>query len=506
MLELDTSRAVAAGTPRQNVRLRHPAVLLGLAAALVGFAGSWIPSYWGDEAASVMSATRSWPSLTAMLGQIDGVHAVYYAFLHIWVGAFGTTELSTRLPSAIAVGLMVAGTVVLVRALASTKLAVLAGIICMVLPRTTYMATEARSYAIGSAIAVWVIVLLIRVVRPHASARVWLAYSIASAASMYVFLYLGLLLLVHGAFVLAFRRAEFKRWARYAATAALLATPILITAYRQRAQIDFLERRNYATPQNVLIRQWFGHPIVAVASWALILFAALWLAHSLIRKSRTEGRRRQLTALALAWVLIPTGTVLIGNALLAPMYNVRYLSFCTPGAAILIAVGAVSTGEMVPRRWRSTVTVAIIAAVVLACIPAYLGQRTPWAKDGGSDWRAVAAYVEHNSSAGGAVLFDQSTKPSRDPRIVRDLYPASFTNLHDVALEAPFTARPRLWDRAAANSAVAMRIVSSHDVWAIELPAGTAAPADITLLRSLGYSVESTERIHRTTVYHLVKG
>ena len=95
---LDTGRAVS---PR-GLHASLPWAL-GIVGAVVGFAGSWIPSYWGDEAASVMSAERSWSSLAELLGNIDAVHGLYYALLRVWVGAFGTAEVATRLPSAIAV-------------------------------------------------------------------------------------------------------------------------------------------------------------------------------------------------------------------------------------------------------------------------------------------------------------------------------------------------------------------------------------------------------------------
>ena len=93
-------------------------VLLGIVGTAVASIGSWIPSYWGDEAASVMSAERSLPSLFRMLGHVDAVHGTYYVFLHFWIGAFGASEFSTRFPSAIAAGLLVAGTFVLGQRLA----------------------------------------------------------------------------------------------------------------------------------------------------------------------------------------------------------------------------------------------------------------------------------------------------------------------------------------------------------------------------------------------------
>lgn len=469
----------------RRTRIR-PALLLGALGGVVGFLGSWNPSYWGDEAASVMSATRSWPSLAAELSTIDAVHGIYYVFLKLWTTVFGTSELATRLPSAIAAGLMVAGTVVLVRQWGDSRLAVIAGVIAIVLPRTTFMATEARSYAMGAAAAVWLTVILVRLARRRSASRWWIVYGVAMAASVYLFLYLGLLLLVHGAYMLVVHREHVRGWLKGATTAALLAAPMVRLGYAQREQIDFLSRRHYATAENVLVNQWFGSVPLSVLCWGFILVAVVALMRS----------RRPLGVLALAWLAVPTAALLIGNATLSPMYNVRYLTFSTPAAAILIAMGIVTIA-----RLRKRVAAILVAAAVLLAIPTYIAQRTPWAKDGGSDWRLVAEYLQANSDPGDAVVFDQTTKPSRDPRLALRLYTNSFTGLRDIALVTPFDKTSGLWDRVAPLADTP----AGSDVWAVELAHGNELPADVTLLEAQGYLLDSSELIHRTTVYHLIK-
>src|ERR1700709_768814 len=79
------------------------AVVLGAAGLVLSAAGSWIPSLWGDEAASVLSAERPLPSLFRMLGNVDAVHGTFYLFLHFWVSVFGASPFAVRFPSAIAI-------------------------------------------------------------------------------------------------------------------------------------------------------------------------------------------------------------------------------------------------------------------------------------------------------------------------------------------------------------------------------------------------------------------
>lgn len=485
--------------PIARPRQRHTALVLGLLGAAIGMLGSWIPSYWGDEAASVMSASRPLPSLLLELSTVDAVHGVYYAFLHVWMNFFGTSEFATRAPSAIAVGVMVSGTVVLVRTLAGSRTALIAGAVLIVLPRTMWMATEARSYAFGAAAAVWVTILLLQLLRRriiHPAG--WLCYGIAVAASVYLFLYLGLLLLVHAVVVVVTYRSQLRGWIRGAGVAALLCTPIVVIGYLQREQIAFLARRNYATAANALIGQWFDTVPVAIVCWALIVIAVI---SSIAAGSR--HRPSTIVTLCAAWLVIPSAVLLIGNATVAPMYNLRYLTFCTPAAAILIASGIVALSRRGPRIAQRSLAAALIIVLSALCAPSYLAQRSAFAKDGGSDLRQVAEYVGAHARAGDAIIFDRNTKPSRDPRLALRLYPSSFASPRDIALVTAFEDRAGLWDTT--SDVNVLDLTAEDSVWAVELPSGHARPADVTVLERRGFHVDSSTLIHRSTVYHLTR-
>ena len=132
---LRSERLVASVTRRvAALRVGPTAAVAGAIALVVTWLGSWNPSFWGDEAATVMSAQRPIASLFAELQQVDAVHGLYYLFMHFWIGAFGPSELSARFPSAIAVGLVVAGTVVLGSRLAGLRFGILTGLVCRARP------------------------------------------------------------------------------------------------------------------------------------------------------------------------------------------------------------------------------------------------------------------------------------------------------------------------------------------------------------------------------------
>jgi len=482
-----------------GVRLRRITLIVGIVGILAGVSGSWIPSFWGDEAASVMSASRTWPELWRMLQTVDGVHGAYYAFLHVWIDLFGASEFSVRLPSAIAAGLLAAGTAVLAGRLGGPRLALFAGLIAAVLPRTAVMAAEARSYAIGSAIAVWLTVLLLALLARRHAWWGWAAYAVGAAAAIYVFLYLALLLVVHGVFVLIFHRRSLARWSGRAALATLLAVPIVRLAAAEQNQIGFLAHRDYITPLNVLALQWFD-PVTAWPCGALIVIGLA----GVLRSRHQDPSGLRLSVLALLWLVLPTTAVLIGSVLIAPMYTVRYLSFCVPAAAILVALGVQTSAGWLSRRIplrAATATGMLVAVVLAAFVPNLMVLRGPYAKDG-SDWREAATYLRAHARPGDAVLYDDRPKDSEEPRLIVAVYPHDIAALRDPALLSSFRTQPGLWDRTVPNDRLTAGELTT-DVWAIERgPAAELSP-DVRHLQELGYRVISSHRINVTTVLRL---
>ncbi|MBT2516850.1 glycosyltransferase family 39 protein [Streptomyces sp. ISL-90] len=519
---LPDMRVTAASSTAVRGLRRHPLVTrsvgIGVAATVLGYLGAGVPSYWGDEAASVMSAERPWTSLAAELGRIDAVHGAYYAFLHVWINVFGATEWSTRAPSAIAVGFLAAGTVVLAARWFDPRVAVLAGVVCAVLPRTTSMATEARSYALGSALAVWITVAFVELVRRRSTSLWWWsAYGVAVAASATLFLYLLLLVPVHAVALAAARapRSTWQRWAVATGIAAVGSAPILVAAYAERRQLRFLADRDYATPDRVLVGQWFGSAPVAIAGWLLVIAGIVAVVVGLRRSFREGGATTTLAGLAptLAWLILPTAALLLLDATVSPTYSPRYLSFCVPAVAMLVALGIRATSSSGVRLLRRgpfgsgaadgivPVVVGVAAAVLVA--PVYLAQRTEWAKDGGSDLRGVAEYLGTHARPGEAIVFDADTKPSRRPRLAMHLYPSDFAGLQDVALRTPYVQRAGIWDRTVPVSDVAPTL-DEPTVWAVEL-VGHGEPADVAALEASGYEVADSQLIHRSVVYRLEK-
>lgn len=534
------------------------AVTAGILAFVLSFAGSWIPSFWGDEAATIMTAERSWSSLFRVLGNVDAVHGTYYGLMHVWIDLFGASAFSTRLPSALAVGLAAAGIVVLVARYGGLRLAVLSALVFAVLPRTTYMGTEVRSYALGTACAVWLAVLFLKLVaRREKRVLPWLGFAVGFGASIYVFLYLCLLALPFAAVLLweargrlratvvalvrpgavaspdvAALRSVIVRWILASVGGILLAAPLEYFALHERGQISFLGTHPGVSFYTFTVAQWFDYSwVLAVAAWAALVALAVFGVVEWRRGRRTGVRRMLRTArsrlvlLAVAWFLLPPVALLAVNAFV-PAYTIRYMSFTTPALAILLAVAIdaavrwairrVRASGSTPRWWMpaaaSLVGVALITALAA---PTYVAQRGPYAKNGGSDWAQVGAVIQQHSRPGDDIAFDETTRPSRRPRLAMHLYPEQFANVVDVTLAVPYVDRSTLWDKAYDIQDVASRLSAGDGrVWLVEyrgpdkegVVASTGMHERMAALRSLGFSLAQTYPLHRDVVYLFTRG
>jgi mannosyltransferase len=489
---------------RSRAALRDRMVIAGFGVAGGGISvvGIGVPSFWGDEAASVLSAERPLPSLFAELAHVDAVHGLYYLFLHFWIAVAGSSETAVRFPSAVAAGFAVAGTVALGRELIGRRAAVFAGFAALAMPELTRMAIEGRSYAFGMAAAVWIAWYLVRLVRRRESRWMpWAIYAAAVGLSIWLFLYLGLMVVVHLALILLERppRRIVVMWTLSVLVAGPLATPILILSLNQQHQIQFLAYRDYATFNDVLVRQWFGRWYVAVIAWTLIAAGAIV---TLVR-GRTVPALRRRTLLVYAWLVLPGTLLLAGNAWLDPMYNMRYLAFCVPAVALAVGVGIDRVTALVPPHAGRVAGVMLVAVLLLSCVPGFIAQRGAYAKDGGSDLREIATAVSDRATPGDAIVFDESVKPRRKPRLALDLYPADFAGLDDIGLSTPFTVRVGLWDKVTPLDQLRPDLADHPVVWFVESRTGDGR--DLTTLESFGYRVAQTTRLHRTTLYELTE-
>jgi mannosyltransferase len=504
MLDTGTIPATVAVRAEPRVsRLTTTSALVGVLAAVVSLTGSWIPSLWGDEAASVLSGMRPFGSLLEMLTRVDLVHGLYYIGLHLWIDLFGSSPFSVRLPSAIAVGVAAAAVTAMCGRFGTIWFAVCAGVFTAVLPRMTYAGEEARSYAFDAAFAaVLCLILAELVLRRRPSRGLWIAYGAVLAISISSFIYLALMAVVAGVVVVLTPalRADLKRWLIASAAAVVLASPVLIGAYLQRQQVAFLAHREI-TADTTLVKMWFGALPFAVIAWTLIAIATAGYVMDVVRRRRAHvPSAPRLELIALACLIVPMG-ILIGVSVIEPGYAARYGTFAAPAAAVLMAFGVRRLSRV---RW---VAVLVALVVIVAAVPIWASQRTPYAKNK-SDWNDIAATIRTEAVPGDAIVFDESVRPSRRPRLAMSTDPASFVATRDVTVKTPY-ADGRSWHDTAYTVPEAAELGRFDDVervWLVEYARnGEVNRTGEASLQALGFRRVHEIDEHSSVIYLYVK-
>jgi mannosyltransferase len=429
-------------------------------AAVVGLGGAGRPSFWYDEAATVSAAySRSLGELWQMLGSVDAVHGLYYLLMHCWFEVFPPTEFWSRVPSGLAVGVAVAGTVVLGKQFSSRTVAVSSGVICAILPRTTWAAIEARPYALSMMAAAWLTVLLVVATRRD-SRWIWLSYGVAQVMSIVLDMYLVLVLFAHLVFVCAFRRGQLRRFGITSVLAGLAVTPFMARVMGQLHQIKWVPAIGHRTIEDVAVQQYFErNPPFTVLSALLIATAiVLWRFTS----AKLADSDKQLLVLAAAWMVIPTAVIVAWSVFAHPIYTPRYLCFTAPAMALVLGV---CIGAVAAKPW---VAAAILGLLAVVAAPNYVQvQRGPYAKYG-MDYSQVADLITAKAAPGDCLLVNDTVTFMPAPmRPLLAARPDAYRNLVDLTLWQRATDRNEVFDTNLIPEVVANPLGHCGVVWII---------------------------------------
>ena len=489
---------------------RPPAVapvIVGLVGFTISMIGITVPSLWYDEAASVSSTTRSWSQLWAQIGNVDAVHALYYAILHVIFDVVGYSPLSLRMPSAIAVGIAAALVMILGRQLCKPRLAVIAAIAFCLIPRVTWMGTEGRSYALTATLAVLATVALLRAIRVGTRAS-WIVYGVVALLSVTLFIYLALVIVAHGLTVAwmaggqnpASRRVA-RNWLVSAAIAGAASIPFATEVVSQSGQLSWIPPLSASTVQGVLRSQWFySSEWFAMASWAFIMLGVAVMLRRLVlsRWSGIDHAARIFPAVVIPALVAPTIALLVISVVHQPIYQPRYLAMCTPFVALAIAAGIDSI------RWRPAAIMAIALLAVLA-VPQVIVQREPESKEK-SSWAQVADLIATERAADGprstaAIIYGElwgHTKATT--RVIAYSYPKQFASTVDVTIRTPAADTARLWETRAPIAESLDRLTGTDVAYLIASPSRDVRPATTAALASIGWRVTDEWSFTRVNV------
>jgi mannosyltransferase len=458
---------------------------------MLGFAisaiGSWVPSVWYDEAATITSATRSWAQLWAEVQHVDAVHAAYYAMMHAVFQVFGYSLLTLRLPSAIAVGLAAATIVVLVRCLGHPRLGLIAGVVFFLIPRVTWMGGEGRSYAFSALLAALLTLVLVRALRGPGRLW-WLFYGALVAISCLVFAYLALIVVAHAYTMLArYLRSRpttgtsTRRWLLATVSAALVLVPFGLLVHSQSSQLSWITPIDRQTAHQIVVTQWFrGTGWMSAVGWLLLICGGILL----IRRSRSS----QLASVILPALILPTLALLLVSVTYLPVYSPRYLAMCTPFVAIVMAAAI----DRLRARPLIAATIAIIA--VLALPHLVLAQRSPEAKEH-SSWSRVATLISReragqDASSETAIIYGPLRyHPTATTRTIEYAYPDAFAGTVDVTLRTPAAQTGELWETRNTLDGSLGRLDDATVAYLVTSVKQDTRPATEAALRTAGWHV-----------------
>jgi mannosyltransferase len=412
------------------------------------------PSLWRDEAYTKDAITRSVSQIWAMLGNVDAVHGAYYLVMHFVAGAVGTSAVALRFPSLLAMVVATGFTAAIGRraaalaqgpdaagrnrAVVPALTGLLSGMVFATAPYMTYYAQMARPYAIVAMFATIASYLLLRAY-PGGGWRWWTAYGAAVALAGLFHVFALLILAAHGLTLLLTDPAGTGRrvrrigrlpvgWLVASAAAVIVLVPMMRVSFGQLGGASWLGRPDFETIVT-LFRDFAGSPdlIVPVALLALGGITACCLAD--------DWRPLNPAAIALPWLVVPPLVQLAVSLLYKPVYDERYVEFCLPALAILVAAGIVGLVRLAASTrlrqaglaWLPPAAAALVVIGLAALLVGPQGaiRQTAYRPD---NLRLASAIVAANEQPGDVVFY-----VPLNMRVLGTGYPAPFLKLRDIA-------------------------------------------------------------------------
>jgi mannosyltransferase len=449
------------------------------------------PSLWRDEAYTKDAIGRPVSQIFALLGHQDAVHGAYYVLMHVIAAAVGTSATALRLPSLCAMVIAAAFTAAIGRRAAALALApdagrasrfdipaltgLLSGLVFATAPYMTYYAQMARSYAIVTMFATIATYLLIRAY-PEGRWRWWAAYAAAVALTGLFNLFGLLILAAHGVTLLLTdarghapdgrRMGRIPlRWLAASAAAVIVISPLLRVARREQKQIAWVSRPDFRTIER-LVSDFAGSKELVLPFVLLVLagVAAACLADN--------WRPLNPAAIALPWLVVPP-FLLIGGSYFKPVYVERYVEFCLPALAILVAAGLVGLVRLAAsqrlsgpgRAWIPPATAALPALVVAGLAVLLIGPQSAIRQTAArpDNLRLASAVVAANEQPGDVVFYIPVNM-----HVLGTGYPAPFLRLRDIALaRSPIASATLTGTEVTSPAVLKSRFTDVRRVWVV---------------------------------------
>jgi mannosyltransferase len=496
------TRAIDPPVADRSTRVWGTAGAVFILALVIGLVGLTERTLWLDESATVIAATRSWSGLATLTGQIDLVHALYYAVLHFWFGAVGYSPVSLRAPSAVAIAAATALLVPLGVRLVSYRFGVITAAVFFATPAVLLAATNGRSQSFEMLAAVAATLLLVTAVDVTESSvrprlvMTWTGYALVAFVGVLLNLWFVFVVVAHAltVLVLVVRRPERRvQLLVGAATSMLVVTvstvPFALGAIGQSSQIGFLQRPSARSAVLTVFRdQSFALPLVHTGStWPLLLASGSWLL-AIIGAIWLVRVRPGVLNVVVPWLFVtPTGLLAV-TVIASPTFSDRYLAMCVPALSLLVAAGVTAL------TYRLRAVLAVVAGLALMASGAHAWQLVRWGTPATVNWRTAAMEIEQErsgTSGRAGIIYGAMARP---PLQLAVDYPDELENVTDLT-KTPPAPSTGFWAKSRSVGDAVARTDGYAVVWYVGEAASPELPAVTSAMLGKGFAAEETTSI-----------
>lgn len=354
----------------------------GLTASLLG----------RDELVTWDMVHRDTGQILATLRNVDAVHGTYYLLMHMWVGLFGDSVISLRLPSAFAVAGAASVVSLIGNRLFGYRAGILAGILFALIPAVSRYGQEARSYALVILAVALATLLLLRALDNPRSPWRWAPYALTLTGAGLLHLIALSVVLAHACVLAAHARLDRSLWWKSAlallAVAACVAPVALIGRSQAYRQLYWVTEPDFWA----LLSIWRDVFASALCGGALIALAVL-----------ARSPRKAPLLLCAVWALLPPVLVWLASHGAVSYFRHVYVLFTLPAWALLAGAGLAAASH----SWKAIA--ALLAALAVLTLPDQKQMREPFEHDAPVplDYAAAADVITQHHQPGDAVVYDR---------------------------------------------------------------------------------------------------
>jgi uncharacterized membrane protein len=400
---------------RENSSVDIIAVPLLILACLVSILGAFVylagSSFWLDELDSIFGATGSLRDVFEKAVRYDTFPPLYEYCLHFWIAAFGDSETSARLPSAIAAALVVPAWYWATRPVLSLWASLLLPAMCVTTLFWFDQSQQARAYSLAQLDLALLFGFFVRAACAAANRGAFsnsicmiIISGIAAFIHLYAFMISGVLI-VTALLLVKERRAQ---WALFVGGSVILGLMLLFIFVRQSVSELHVEEMWFANNWKSL-NVWLSYPTAFAGSSAgavVIVFAigtavlGLWSRRHTLRKEIVSSPRLKLAFAAMVVPVVVSGTVIIIALAGMPTLTARNASLIAPFFWVAVIASA-DWGHAIAPSWfvNANKLFSSILMLLASGIVAYrpLSQR--------EDWRSAGHAVVARAGCAGSTVY-----------------------------------------------------------------------------------------------------